>query len=94
MKALHENGWFVDKINYHNKLLEEYYVLYQDDTEDYILLDDIDGLEVQLLLSKKLSRNKVSWFRDISEISRKFGTTKYLTSQHLRNSIPAKTFNS
>ena len=39
IKALYENGWFVGKINYHNKLLEEY----------YISLDNIDGVEVQLL---------------------------------------------
>ena len=49
IKALYENGWFVGKINYYNKLLEEYYVLYEDDTEDYISLDDSDGVEVQLL---------------------------------------------
>ena len=49
IKALYENGWHVGKINYYNKLLEQYYVLYEDDTEDYILLDDIDGVEVQLL---------------------------------------------
>ena len=49
IKALYENGWFVGKINYYNKLLEKYYVLYEDDTEDYISLDDIDGVEVQLL---------------------------------------------
>ena len=39
IKALYENGWFVGKINYHNKLLEEY----------YISLDNIDGVEFQLL---------------------------------------------
>ena len=49
IKALYENGWFVRKINYQNKLLEEYYVLYEDDSEDDISLDDIDGVEVQLL---------------------------------------------
>ena len=49
IKALYENGWFVRKINYYHKLLEEYYVLYEDDSEDDILLDDIDGVEVQLL---------------------------------------------
>ena len=27
IKPLYENGWFVDKINYRKKLLEEYYVL-------------------------------------------------------------------
>ena len=26
IKALYENGWFVGKINYYNKLLEKYYV--------------------------------------------------------------------
>ena len=49
IKALYENGWFVGKINYYNKLLEEYYVLYENDTEDNISLDGIDSVEVQLL---------------------------------------------
>ena len=31
IKAVYENGWFVGKINYCNKLLEEYYVLYEED---------------------------------------------------------------
>ena len=48
IKALYENGWFVGKISYYNKLHEEYYVLCEDD-KDYISLDDIDGVEVQLL---------------------------------------------
>ena len=47
IKALYD--WFVGKINYYNKLLEEYYVLYEDNTEDYISLDDVDGVEVHLL---------------------------------------------
>ena len=49
IKAQYENGWFAGKINYYNKLLEEYYVLYEDDTKDYISLDNTDGAEVQLL---------------------------------------------
>ena len=49
IKALYENGWFVDETNYFNKSLEEYRVSYEDDTEDYISLEDVDGVEVQLL---------------------------------------------
>ena len=49
IKAPYENGWFVGKINHYNKLLEEYYALHEDDTEDFMSLDDIDGVEVQLL---------------------------------------------
>ena len=49
LKALYEDGWFFGKINYYNKLLEEYHVLYEDDTKDYISIDNIDGVEAQLL---------------------------------------------
>ena len=49
LKALYEDGWFFGKINYYNKLLEEYYVLYEDDTKDYISVDNIDGAEAHLL---------------------------------------------
>ena len=41
--------WLFGKINYYSKLHEEYYVLYEDDTKDYISLDNIGGAEVQLL---------------------------------------------
>ena len=40
---------FKGEINYFNKSLEEYRVSYEDDTEDYISLEDVDGVEVQLL---------------------------------------------
>ena len=49
IKALYENGWFVGEINYFNKLLEEYHVSYEGKTEDYISLEDVDDVEVQLL---------------------------------------------
>ena len=49
IKAQYENGWFVGEINYFNKSLEEYRVSYEDETEDYISLEDVDGVEVQLL---------------------------------------------
>ena len=48
IKALYENGWFVGEINYFNKSLEEYHVSYEDKTEDYISLEEVDGVEVQL----------------------------------------------
>ena len=49
IKALFENGWFVDKINYYNKSLEEYHVSYEGNTECYISLKDLNGVEVPLL---------------------------------------------
>ena len=49
IKALYENGWFVGEINYFSKSLEKYHVSYEDETEDYISLEHVDGVEVQLL---------------------------------------------
>ena len=34
IKALNENGWFIGTVKYFNTLLQEYYVMFTDDTED------------------------------------------------------------
>ena len=49
IKALYTNGWFTGSIRYLNKKLDEYNVLFDDGTEDYIQLADVDGVEIQLL---------------------------------------------
>ena len=49
VKALYENGWFECTITYFNKCFEEYRVVYQDESGDYISPNDIDGVEVQLI---------------------------------------------
>ena len=49
IKALYENGWFTGTIKYYNKLLHEYNVVYSDDTGDYISIQYIDSVEVQLI---------------------------------------------
>ena len=49
VKALYEHGWFEGTFTYFNKCFEEYRVVYQNESEDYISPNDIDGMEVQLI---------------------------------------------
>ena len=49
IKALYENGWFMGQIEYFNKTLAKYRVMYSGDNEDYIGIDDIGGVEIMLL---------------------------------------------
>lgn len=49
VKALYENGWFVGDIIHYNTALEEYKVVYPDDTSDYITKNDFDGVQVILI---------------------------------------------
>jgi len=51
IKALYESGCFFGKIMYFNKFLNEYYVKFDDSTEDYFTPDDINGVEVELILN-------------------------------------------
>ena len=48
-KSVYENGWFLGQIEYFNKTLVKYRVTSSDDSEDYIGIDDIDGVEIMLL---------------------------------------------
>ena len=43
-------GWFVGKIEYFNKKLQEFKITYSDDTVHYVNRDDIDGVDVVLTL--------------------------------------------
>ena len=40
---------FMGQIEYFNKTLAKYRGTYSDDSEDYIGIDDIDGVEIMLL---------------------------------------------
>ena len=46
--ALYGNGWFTGIIVYFNMKLKEYKVDYADETSDYLLSDDFDGVKVIL----------------------------------------------
>ena len=49
LKTLYSNGWFTGKIDYHNNSINKYRVVFSDGTEDYIGVEDIDGVEIMLL---------------------------------------------
>ena len=48
LKVLYQN-WHVGTITWYNKVLDEYRIEYEDGTDDYINLDDADGIEIILL---------------------------------------------
>ena len=41
--------WEIGKITWYNKTFNEYRVEFDDGTEDYVNLDDVDGVEIILL---------------------------------------------
>ena len=47
--ALYNTGCIYGKIMYYNKNLNEYFVKFDDSTDDYFTLEEINGVEVQLL---------------------------------------------
>ena len=49
VKGLYENGWFIGKIQYFNSRLDEFKVVFEDDTIDYISKKDIDDVELLLI---------------------------------------------
>ena len=49
LKGLYENGWFTGKIQYFNEKMGRYRVLYDDNSEDYIGIEEIEGVELVLL---------------------------------------------
>ena len=49
VKGLYENGWFTGKIQYFNEKMGRYRVLYDDNSEDYIGVEEIEGVELVLL---------------------------------------------
>ena len=49
IKALYEHGWEIGEISYFNTVLQEYRVTFADNSEDYIRMIDIDGVEIQFV---------------------------------------------
>ena len=49
VKGLYENGWFTGTIQYFSEKMGRYRVLYDDDCEDYIGIEEIEGVEILLL---------------------------------------------
>ena len=48
VKILYQE-WAIERISWYNKKLDEYRVEFEDGTEDYINLDDMNGIEMILL---------------------------------------------
>ena len=48
LRGLYENGVFNGVIKYFNKVLHEYNVVFEDDSEDYLDEEDINGVDVIL----------------------------------------------
>ena len=48
VKALYPNGWSTGIIEYFNTNMNKYRVNYPDKSDDYIGVEDIDGIEVVL----------------------------------------------
>ena len=46
MKVLYESWWYTGEVKYYNDHLQKYCVKFDDDSEDYIVDDDIDMVEV------------------------------------------------
>ena len=49
LKALYDNGWVTGTIQYINTALGEYNVAFDDGTDDYFSMEDVDGVEMMLL---------------------------------------------
>ena len=48
LRGLYENGVFNGAIKYFNKVLNAYNVVFEDDSEDYLGEEDINGVDVIL----------------------------------------------
>ena len=55
IRGLYETGWHTGTIKYFNTKLQEYLVYFEDQTEDYIKKEDIDG--TQIILISEMSRS-------------------------------------
>ena len=49
VKGLYESGWFTKTIQYFSEKTGRYRVLYDDDSEDYMGIEEIEGVEIVLL---------------------------------------------
>ena len=48
-KALYDDAWLIGKIKYRNEIMTKYRVIHSDGSEDYISVEDIDGVEIMLI---------------------------------------------
>ena len=46
---MYNKGWYEGEIEYFNNNANKYWVSYKDGTEDYIGIEEIDGIEVILM---------------------------------------------
>ena len=49
LRGIYENGVFNGVIKYFNKVLNEYNVVFEDGSEDYLREEDINGVDVILM---------------------------------------------
>ena len=49
IRAFYDNGRFTGTITWYNQPMEKLRVMFDDETKDYISVDDIDGVEINLL---------------------------------------------
>ncbi|MEO0683927.1 MAG: hypothetical protein AAFY76_02490 [Cyanobacteria bacterium J06649_11] len=49
LKALYENGWYKGEIRYFNSRIGKYKVRFSDGDEDFVGIEEIDGVEIVLL---------------------------------------------
>ncbi len=49
VRAHYDNGWFDGKVAWFNTKMNKFRVLYSDETDDYIEMEAIDGVEIILL---------------------------------------------
>ena len=49
LKPLHDNAWFLRNIEYYNETMSKYRLIYSDGSEDFIKVEDIDGVEIMLI---------------------------------------------
>lgn len=49
IKLLYGNGRFIGTITWFNSKIQKLCVVFEDDTDDYISNEDIDGVEISLI---------------------------------------------
>ena len=49
LSVFYDNVWFTGNVSWFNKKMDKVRVAYEDDTDDYISVAEIDGIEVILL---------------------------------------------
>ena len=55
------SGWHTGTIKYYNLELDKYCVVFEDESEDMITEEDIDGVDMYFLTKSEMSEKKVDW---------------------------------